>query len=129
MGFMEAIMIISTMSLLFGIPLLAIIRLIRRDKLRTEERKLAMEKGIPIPEYPTTKDKKDDPLRSLRAGIVSLCVGSGILLFVLVMFFSGNPISDSQPFFIGVGMIISFYGLGKVIFYKISTKKLAPNPD
>ncbi len=124
MSFTEMLTAISMMVLLLGIPILALIRLILRDRQRSEERKLSIEKGLPIPEYPTTKkDKKTEPRANLRSGIIGLSTGVGLILAGLLFLL---PSIDKIFFFVvlvALGIIAVFDGLAKFVYYKMSIKK------
>ncbi len=122
MSFTEAFMIITINVMVLGIPLLAIYRGMRKDKMLSEERKMAIEKGIALPEFPENNKSKTDPMVNLRSGIISLGTGLaifivGILLMTLFVVEQWLVIAS-----ISLGLVVSGFGGAKLYFYSLARK-------
>ncbi len=77
----------------------------KRRKLEIEAYKLALEKGLPVPQLKIRRS----PISTLKTGLVFIAIGIG--LFILII--PGNDIDSvgvcAIPILIGVALIISYY--------------------
>ncbi|MCK4352352.1 hypothetical protein KAW65_02975 [candidate division WOR-3 bacterium] len=102
------------MSLL--IPILVIYFEFRKKMLKTKERMLAIEKGVPLPPEPPEPPKKPvTPLDTLRKGFVCLGIGVALVIFTLV--------ADISKWFMGGGLALLFIGTALVLWYGVATRK------
>ncbi len=101
-----AILISITMfAALSGIIIALIIANFKRKKLEIEAYKVALEKGLPVPQLKI----KHSPISTLKTGLVFIAIGVG--LFILIA--TGNDTDGigvcSIPILIGLALIISYY--------------------
>ncbi|MBN2542014.1 hypothetical protein JXI42_04035 [bacterium] len=121
---------ILAVGLSLSIPIVALVLLYKKSKLKTQERLAAIEKGIPIPQEPEKIKKYRHPIYDLRSGLICLFIGIALLVFANFVGTFTQP--DSDDFvafnFIGLagGLILAGIGLGKLIWYFIARKKLPP---
>jgi hypothetical protein len=78
-----------------------------------QERKLAIEKGVPGPELPTLPvhgwhQQPFDPRRMLASGIVVTFVGNGTVAALILVGSPGWPFG-LIPSFMGVGMLLAYW--------------------
>lgn len=77
----------------------------RRKKLEIEAYKIALEKGLPVPQLKI----RHSPTSTLKTGLIFIAVGIG--LFILIA--TGNDTDGigvcSIPILIGLALIISYY--------------------
>ena len=94
-------------------------RRIEKLKIIHEERMKAMEKGIPLPEFPELKEERSivmidhtpmDPRWTLGAGIVLVAGGLGLMVAMRQV---GNEL---WPY----GLVAVFVGIGMVLFYALT---------
>ena len=107
--------------LIWGLHLRAM-RRARRTELLHEERMLAMEKGIPLPELPQIEDAlrpwpdrltNSDPRWALIVGVLSTFGGAGFIAAVLIM---ATRSPDAYHFW-PLGLLAVFFGTGCLVLY------------
>jgi len=107
------------MSLL--IPILGIYFEYRKRALRSQERLLAIEKGVPLPPEPPEPQKKPaTPLDSLRKGFILLGIGVALVVFTLV--------AGVSEWIMGGGLVLLFIGAALVFWYGIAIRKEKQQP-
>lgn len=110
---------ILAVGLSLMIPILAIYFEYRKRALRSQERLLAIEKGVPLPPEPPVPPKKPaTPLDSLRKGFILLGIGVALVVFTLV--------AGVSEWIMGGGLILLFIGAALVFWYGIAIRKEKP---
>ncbi len=83
---------------------------LKRIEIIHQERMAAMEKGIPLPEFPLEPDLKHQPdptvLPILGTVLLSLSVGTMIVLYLNLPSSHGAWVSPLPFAFLGVGLIV-----------------------
>ena len=93
--------------------LIAILYFIYRNrKQRIQLAQMAMQNGQPIPDQLLNETKADE--NTYQTGMRQLCLGVGLMVFL------GYTAGDVG---FGIGVLVFFIGLGKVIIAKTSAKK------
>ena len=91
----------------------------QEQKLRFEERRLMIERGVPLPECVPGQAKD-----YLRTGIIALCVGiGGGIAYVLV---GSIPIHDAplvRAWIAVLSPVLGLYGVGCLAYYAIAGKR------
>ena len=104
----------------FTVPMVALIVLFQIRRLQSEERKLAIEKGVPIPFEPV--DQWERAFRTRRAGIVILALGLGLALaFAVVAWVERDRQILTAS---GFALVPTLIGLGLLYDYKLRVQHL-----
>ena len=104
----------------FGVPAVALVVLFHIRRLQSEERKLAIEKGVPIPFEPL--DPWERAFRTRRAGIVILALGLGLALAFAILAWSQG---DRHILAVsGFALVPTLIGLGLLYDYKLRVQHL-----
>ena len=104
----------------FGVPVVALVVLFQIRRLQSEERKLAIEKGVPIPFEPA--DPWERAFRTRRGGIVLVALGLGLALaFAIAALVQKEPGALVASGFALVPILI---GLGLLYDYKLRVEHL-----
>jgi hypothetical protein len=126
-AWIPVIAIIST----FAVPIVAIVMDFRRRKLQYEERRAMIERGMTPPPLETepsfmSRTQQQSGERSLRKGIILLCLGLGL---GLAAFLLGNVLTDTfipakvvGPLAVGAS-VVGFIGLGNLVYYAVAGKR------
>ncbi len=109
MDFTEAIMImVNTLSVFSALVAIVYFTVVYRNKAKKmdhEERMLAIEKGVAMPEMPVKKKAK--PHNPLMAPLILMGIGMGYFAFWI--FDTGwSSLGGYVVFFMGVGMLVAF---------------------
>lgn len=92
----------------------------RRLEIIHQERMVAMEKGIPLPELPldpTRVPKPRDPQTTLIHGIVWSALGVGAMLMLALIGRPGDPAMWPAP----IPMVI--LGIGLMLYYALASQR------
>ena len=104
----------------FSVPAVALVVLFQIRRLQSEERKLAIEKGVPIPFEPL--DPWERAFRTRRAGIVILAVGLGLALAFAILAWAQQ---DRHILAVcGFALVPTLIGLGLLYDYKLRVQHL-----
>jgi hypothetical protein len=107
--------------LIWGLHLRAM-RRARRFEMMHQERMMAMEKGIPLPELAQWEDSarafpdriaNSDPRWTLITGVLSISVGAGIMATILAV-----RSSDAKQF-LPLGLLPIFFGAACLLLYRL----------
>ena len=93
----------------------------RRMEMIHKERMAAMEKGIPLPEFPldpTMIQKVPDPRTPLLHGIAWFSLGLGFVVALLLM----GPLPNGQAIWM-MPMPLVYLGAGLILYYVLATRK------
>jgi hypothetical protein len=93
----------------------------RRLEIVHEERLAAMEKGIPLPEFPLDPPKvarAPDPRAPLIHGIVWLALGGGAMLALRLFWPQGNA-AVLWP----LPLPLAFLGIGLILYYVLASER------
>jgi hypothetical protein len=110
-NFMEGLIALTAVGLLFGTPLLMLLALLRFSSRRQQRQhevilKLA-DKGLPVPEE--LFNAHLEPGRDLRLGIITLSAAVGVTAFLYLVGAEEGAGLGLIPFSIGVGYLIVWY--------------------
>jgi hypothetical protein len=99
-------------------------------QLKYAERRLMIEKGLPVQdEAPKSLVRLD----YLRRGIVSCCVGLGLLLgYVLLNYVRVDGRLEAQAWCLGLGPVALLFGIGNLIYQRFAPESHEPasiNPE
>ena len=99
----------------------------QKAKLRHEERRLMIEKGLPLPPDQDAEKKLVTPEDCLRRGVIMFFLGIGLGLAALVVH-SALPAAP-PAWLLGVGAaIVGLLGLGYLVYFFIARNR-APFDD
>lgn len=104
-GLIPLVGIAFVMTAIIIIAVAAIIAGIRRRKMEIDAYKLAIEKGIPVPELKVSKS----PTSTLKAGMICIAVGIGFGLLTISENDESALAVASIPILIGIALIISYF--------------------
>jgi hypothetical protein len=120
-------------TILFGIPSILLILLVaglvvtehRKDRMKFEERRLMIERGLTPPEDPSKLPRTPD--HYLRRGVVLLFLGLGLVLSPVLLL-------DISPGSFGrvaaaSGIVIGLLGVGNLVYYRLSRRAGEPVPQ
>ena len=122
----ESSIFVKSMAIIgiFFVPFIAIISIIwfilsykqKQNKMKAELMVKAIEHGQTIPNnFFETKEKKN----SLKKGIIWTSVGLGIILFFVIIGFTGNKNAFSG---MAIGIIPTFVGIGHLLYHSLDKK-------
>jgi hypothetical protein len=77
----------------------------KRKKLEIEAYKVALEKGLPVPQLKIRRS----PIGTLKAGLVCIAVGAGLFILIASEHDTDGIGICAIPILIGVALIISYY--------------------
>ena len=92
---------IATASIIIAL----IIASFKRRKLEIEAYKIALEKGLPVPQLKIRRS----PMGSLKAGMIFIAVGLGLFILIASEHETDGIGVCAIPILIGVALIISYY--------------------
>lgn len=117
----------------FAVPVVAIIMDFQRRKLRYEERRAMIERGMPVPEWSdydvNGRSPGDRRECALRNGIIMVCLGVGLAIGAYLLL---NVVTETfVPRRLGGSMavaapIVGFIGLGYLAFHAVSRRRGPP---
>jgi hypothetical protein len=97
----------------------------REIDMKFAERRLMIEKGLPIP---ADCKPPDTPEERTRRGIMKVCVAVGIAVAYLLLNFVPTSlvadVADAQAWALGLGPLIGAWGLGQIL-----SARFAPRAD
>jgi hypothetical protein len=103
---LAAILISITFFIATGCIIIALIFAnFKRKKLEIEAYKIALEKGLPVPQLKI----KRSPIGTLKAGLVCIAVGAGLFILIATEHDTDGIGVCAIPILIGVALIISYY--------------------
>src|SRR5262245_47451584 len=122
---------VLVLTILFGIPSILMILLVagvvvtehRKDRMKFEERRLMIERGLTPPEDQSKRPRTPD--HYLRRGVVLLFLGLGLVVSPLLLL-------DISPGSFGrvaaaSGIVVGMLGAGNLVYYRLS-RRLSVKP-
>jgi hypothetical protein len=115
----------------FAVPIVAIIMDFRRRQLQYEERRAMIERGMTPPPLEAeqsfmSRTAEERSEKSLRMGIIMLCLGLGLALAVFLLGFvftdTFMPRKIIGPMAVGAS-VVGFIGLGNLVYYAAARKR------
>jgi hypothetical protein len=101
----------------------------REAELKAEERRLRIEKGLPVQEDAAVVKTKSD---YMRRGLVAVCVGAGLGLAYVTLSVSNADAGGTREalaWCVGLAPIIFLYGVANLIYQRYAPEKAPPAGD
>ena len=108
MWFLEGILPVFIVGIVFAviaiIGVTIIIASMKKRKMEIDAYKVAIEKGLPVPEFKIART----PVRTLKAALIWLAVGIGFFIMMVVEGDNSGMSVSAIPVLIGIALIISY---------------------